>query len=95
MKPGAGRTQALVVAALVGMATTYVWCKVETRAADEGMLRSQARLESLNEERARLLAHVARQTRPDRIRRLASEQLGMVPPAAVGLLGTRLADATD
>jgi len=92
---GAGRVQALAVAALVGMTILYLWCKVEMSAAAQGMFRARARLESLSEERAKLLAEVARQTRPTRIRRLAQEELGMVYPASVGQLGKSHADTGD
>ena len=88
-----GRAQVLTVAVAVGMTTLYLWCKVEMNAAAEAMARANARLEALNDEGARLLAQVARQTRPTRIQRLAQEELGMVYPASVGQLGTSLADA--
>lgn len=95
MNGGAGRSQALAVAVLVGMTTLYLWCKVEINSAAEGMARARARLESLNEERAKLLAQVARQTRPTRIQRLAQEDLGMVHPTSVGQLGMSLAGARE
>ncbi len=91
MRAGAGRRQALAVAALVAMATLYLWCKVEMAAAADGMVGARARIESLNEERARLLAEVARQTRRTRIQKLALEELGMTYPASVGHLETDLA----
>ena len=95
MSAGAGRTQALAVAALVGMTTLYLWCKVEMGTAAESMARARVQLESLDEERAKLLAQVARQTRPTRLQRLAQEELGMVFPASVGQLERRLAKARD
>lgn len=92
MKGGAGRRQALTVAALVAMATLYLWCKVEMATAADGMVGARARIDSLSEERARLLAQVARQTRPTRIQKLALEELGMIYPTSVGQLETDLAE---
>lgn len=86
MRGRAGRRQAFAVAALVTMATLYLWCKVEMAAAAEGMARCRSQLQALREERARLLAQVARQTEPTRIQRLALQELGMVYPSSVGHL---------
>ena len=85
----------LAVVALVGMATAYLWGKVETGSLAEAISRTRGRLEALAEERSRLLAQVARQTLPAHIERLAHGELGMVYPASVAQLETGLGGASD
>jgi len=72
---------AMVVAALaIAPALGYVWQQTEAAKTGYTILRLQRELTALQREHARLHATVSTLRSPQRIERIATSELGMVPP---------------
>ena len=73
------------VALLVSVTTAFVWSKVALVDIAGRTSAARARVETLSEERSRLMATAAMKTRPGIIKGIAATRLGMIEATDRGL----------
>ena len=81
-RPPGSRLPVLIVVALVGLTTAYIWTKVQMAKTLRQVETAEARIRSLEEERDKLTAAISMNKKPGAIRERAQQELGMIDPGA-------------